>query len=166
MGWEVGPAPAVQGCSPCLQPRRLTARGQPLLALLQITFSGQAWLPSLLLPRYWGSAASISLERILSVCRRKCCACFCKAPSDRLMQNMPAPSCDSKPREGKHCVFILSAAAESWVHFFTHPPPLSPRLTHSSCALPSLVPSPGCCQQSDGVTAPKLSNLTSSRADD
>lgn len=44
--------------------------------------------------------------------------CLCKAPSDRLMQNMPAPSCDSKQREGKHSIFIFSAAALSWSFFF------------------------------------------------
>lgn len=145
-GGEVGPAPAVQGCLPCLQPWSLIARGHPLLTLLRITFSGQAWLPGPLLPGYRGSAASISLERILSVCRRKCCACFCKAPSDRLMQNMPAPSCDSKPREGKHCIFILSAAAVSWVRFFTHPSPppslcLTQLLRSALCGpLPGLLP--------------------------
>lgn len=77
------------------------------------TFAGEAWLPGLLLPRYLGSAGtSISSERILSVCRRRCIACLCKALSDRLMQNMPAPSCDSKQREGKHYFYLLCCCSE------------------------------------------------------
>lgn len=44
--------------------------------------------------------------------------CLCKALSDRLMQNMPAPSCDWKQREGKQGIFIFSAAALSWSFFF------------------------------------------------
>lgn len=103
-----------------LQPRSSAARGHPLPALRWITFPGQAWLPGPLLPRYLDCAGtSISSERILSVCRRRCAACLCKALSDSLMQNMPAPSCDSKQREGKHCIFIFPCCSELDFFFLT-----------------------------------------------
>lgn len=52
------------------------------------------------------------------VCVQKEIYCLCKAVPDRLMKNMPAPSCDLKQREGKHSIFIFSAAALSWSFFF------------------------------------------------